>query len=199
MLLILGVLLLVAFAVSLLRGGKLRNLASIELRLWWLLPAALVLQTIAQLLPSDRSWSSTVAVILLLSSFPLMLILAWANRYKAGIWIAGIGVLLNFTVIALNGGMPILPEAVEIAGGQADFAAGVQSGEIELDAKHVLLDESSRVPFLADVIPMPGSVVSLGDVLLVVGLGVFLEEQLRRPPRLFQHGLKGEPGSAARQ
>jgi len=66
-----------------------------------------------------------------------------------------------------------------------------------LDAKHVLLDGSSRLAFLADIIPVPRSVISLGDVLLAVGLGVFIEDQLQQPLRLFRHRVQGIPGSAA--
>jgi hypothetical protein len=64
----------------------------------------------------------------------------------------------------------------------------------------VLLDQSTRLPFLADVIPLPvlHQVISLGDVFLAVGLAQFLEDQLRRPVRWFKHGVTGEAGSAAR-
>ena len=50
---------------------------------------------------------------------------------------------------------------------------------------------------LADVIPLPGSVISLGDVFLAVGLGAFIEDQLKQPLRLFRHRVQGVPGSAA--
>ncbi len=66
-----------------------------------------------------------------------------------------------------------------------------------LGAKHVVLDGTSRFAFLADIIPMPRSVISLGDVLLAVGLGVFIEDQLQQPLRLFRHRVQGLPGSAA--
>jgi Family of unknown function (DUF5317) len=171
------VVLAVSVIVGLLRGGKLRNLTEIRVRAWWLLLVGFGAQLGAGFFPSSRH---SLAVGLVLASYiPLLLF----------VWLAGIGVLMNFTVIALNGGMPVLPVAVELAGG---------SGEIVLDAKHVLLDETTRLPFLADIIPLPGSVVSLGDVFLAIGVGVFLEDQLRRPVRLFAHRVQGVPGSAAR-
>jgi hypothetical protein len=37
----------------------------------------------------------------------------------------------------------------------------------------------------------------MGDVFLAIGVGVFLEDQVRRPVRLFAHGVEGTPGSAA--
>jgi hypothetical protein len=39
--------------------------------------------------------------------------------------------------------------------------------------------------------------VSLGDVFLAVGLGVFVEDQMRRPVRWFKHGLNESGGGSA--
>jgi hypothetical protein len=65
------------------------------------------------------------------------------------------------------------------------------------------LDDSSRLTFFADVIPLRfagvGEVISLGDILLALGLGVFLEHELRRPRRYFKRGAQAEPGSATRR
>lgn len=175
----------VSVGVSLLRGGKLSNLSEIYARGWWLLFVGFGMQIVANLIPADNR---EVAVWLILFSYLPLVIVVALNQRQPGMWISGIGILMNFTVIALNNGMPVLPEAIELAGGQADMA---------LDAKHVVLDGSSHLPFLADIIPMPGSVISLGDVLLAVGLGVFVEDQLHQPLRLFRHRVQGLPGSAA--
>ena len=180
-----GLVLVFSIVVSLARGGKLSNLGVIEIRAWWLLFVGFGMQAVANNLPSE---SSTAAIALLLSSYVLLVLVVWLNRAEPGLWIAGIGILMNFTVIAVNQGMPVLPEAIEIAGGSPDIA---------FDAKHVLLDEMSRLSFLGDVIPLPGSVISLGDVFLAIGLGVFIEDQLRQPIRLFRHRVQGVPGSAA--
>lgn len=171
--------------VGLVRGGKLSNLAEIELEAWWLLFVGFGMQIVAGLLPHDQR---TLAVALLLVSYLPLLLVVWLNRSQPGLWIAGIGILMNFTVIAINQGMPVLPEAIEVAGGSADSA---------LDAKHVLLDDTTRLAFLGDVIPLPRSVISLGDVFLSIGLGVFIEDQLRQPVKLFRRRVQGVPGSAA--
>jgi hypothetical protein len=176
----------IAVVVSLLRGGRISNIAEIRLRGWWLLFVGFGMQIAAGFLDTERSDLATGLV--LLSFVPLMTVV-WLNRNEAGMWIAGIGILMNFTVIALNSGMPVLPEAVELAGGSAETFA--------LDAKHVLLTADTRLPFLADIIPLPTSVISLGDVFLAVGLGVFIEDQLKQPKRLFRHRVQGAPGSAA--
>lgn len=182
----LAAVLIVSVFVSVLRGGKLSNLTEIYARGWWLLFVGFGLQLAANSLSSDQT---RLAVTLMLISFLPLLAVVALNRAQAGMWIAGIGILMNFTVIAINGGMPVLREAVELAGGTV--------AAVGLDAKHVWLEPTTRLPFLADIIPLPRSVISLGDVFLAIGFGVFIEDQLHQPLRLFRHRVQGIPGSAA--
>lgn len=175
----------IAIVVGLVRGGKLSNLTEIGVRAWWLLFLGFGLQIGATFVPVRLH---DLGVGLILTSYLPLLLFVWLNRQMAGLWVAGIGVLMNFTVIAVNSGMPVMLEAAELAGGSADIALG---------AKHVVLTESTYLAFLADVIPLPGNVISIGDVFLGVGVGVFLEDQIRRPLRLFAHRVQGTPGSAA--
>ncbi len=192
----LAIVLFLALTIAILRGGRLINLGDIELKSWWLLLVSLGLQLGTRWLP-DETWSETVGVIMMLASFVLLMILVVANRSKPGMWIAGLGVLMNFTVIAVNGGMPVLAGAAEVASGFT-----VAQPDISGSFKHTLLDETSRLTFFADVIPLRlvgiGEVISLGDIFLALGLGVFLEHELRRPRRLFKHGANAQPGSATR-
>lgn len=180
-----GLVIVIAIVVGYVRGGKLRNLTEIRVTMWWLLPLGFLTLAMSEFVPEDATELANALV--LLSYFPLLLFV-WLNRDLTGIWIAGLGILMNFTVIALNGGMPVLEEAAFIAG---------NTGELVLDAKHVLLTESTRLPFLADVIPLPNAVLSLGDVLLAIGVAAFLEDQMRQPLTLFAHRVQGIPGSAA--
>jgi hypothetical protein len=175
----------ISIAVGLLRGGKLRNLTEIRVTLWWLLPLGFLLLAASAFVPADMH---ELAVALILTSYLPLLLFVWLNRDLAGIWIAGLGILMNFTVILANQGMPVLEAAAEIAGG---------SGDLVLTAKHVLLTPATRIPFLGDVIPLPGAVLSLGDVFVAIGVGAFLEDQIRQPLTLFVHGAHGTPGSAS--
>jgi hypothetical protein len=59
------------------------------------------------------------------------------------------------------------------------------------------MTESTRLPFLGDVIPLPANVISIGDVFLAIGIGIFLEERMRTPIPLFARGVQSKPGSAA--
>jgi hypothetical protein len=167
------------------RGGRLANLTEIRVRIWWLLILGFGLQTAALFLPSDRH---NLAVAMILASYLPLLLFVWLNRDMSGMWIAGIGILMNFTVIAVNAGMPVMLEAIEVAGG---------SGIPDLGARHVLMTESTRLPFLGDVIPLPANVISIGDVFLAIGIGIFLEERMRTPIPLFARGVQSKPGSAA--
>ncbi len=191
----LAIVLFIALAIAVLRGGRLTNLGDVELRAWWLLLIALALQLGTSFLP-DSDWSDGLGVALVLSSFFFLMILVLLNRNRTGMWLAGLGVLMNFTVIALNGGMPVLAEAAEVASGFE-----VTEPDLSGSFKHVLLDESSRLTVLSDVIPLRlgslGQVISLGDVFLAVGLGRFLEQELRRPRRYFKRGAHAQPGSAS--
>lgn len=191
----LALVIFVSLAIAVLRGGRLVNLGDIELRAWWLLFLALVLQFGTRFLP-DSDGSEWIGVTMVLISFGLLMIMVILNRSKPGMGIAGLGVLMNFIVIAANGGMPVLAEAAEVASGFA-----VSAPDLSGSFKHVLLGETSRITFLADVIPLRlagiGEVISLGDIFLALGLGVFLEHELRRPRRYFKRGAQAQPGSAS--
>jgi len=189
--------LFVALVVAVVRGGRLTNLADVRLNRWWLLPLGFLMQAATGLFPREASWAPGAATATILASYLILLVLVVANRNRTGLWLCGLGVLMNFSVIALNAGMPVLSEAAAVASGVDDSAV------LALNIKHVSLDAGTRLPFLADVIPLRlannGQVISLGDVFLAVGLAVFLEYELRRPVRWFRHGVKTEGGSATRQ
>ncbi len=192
----LALVLFVAATVAVIRGGRLRNLSDVRLRMWWLLILGFGMQSAAEFFPSDAEWSRPTGITLILVSYVPLLLMVVLNRDRPGMWLAGLGILMNFSVIAANGGMPVLEEAAIVAGGFPE------SVDIAGNYKHLVLDETTRLAFLADVIPLrfleQGQVISLGDVLLAVGLGRFLEHELRRPVRWFKHGAQAEAGSARR-
>ena len=190
----LAIVIFLSLTIAVLRGGRLTNLGDIQLKAWWLLLLAFGLQGVL-LLPFAEDWPKNLGVTLVLLSFALLMVLVVVNRKQTGMWLVGLGVLMNFTVIALNGGMPVLSEAAEVASGFT-----LSEPDLSGSFNYVVLDETSRLTFLADVIPLRlvniGQVISLGDVFLAVGLGRFLEHELRRPRRWFKHGAHAQAGSA---
>ncbi len=178
--------LIIPVIIALIRGGNLGNLTEMSVRGWWLLFVGFGMQIASNTLSANQG---TLIRALVLGSYIILLSVVVANWSRPGMWITGLGLFLNFVVIAVNGGMPVLPEAVELAGGTLT---------LPLDAKHVVLDGTTRLPFLADLLPLPGNVISVGDVFFAIGLGVFIEDQVRKPARLFRKGAQTPPGSAAK-
>jgi hypothetical protein len=88
---------------------------------------------------------------------------ALSNRHIPGLALVGVGIFLNALVIAVNGAMPVSPDAARAA------ASTQEVGSI----KHEPLTDDTRLAILADRVPieLSGQVWSLGDLILVAGIG----------------------------
>lgn len=102
----------------------------------------------------------------------------WVNSHLRGLWFATLGLLCNTLVIFANGGhMPVSLEALRAAG----MEALADELSRKYDAIHSLLDSSTRLWLLADIIPIRlgnfyRNVISLGDVYLMIGVGLTVLE-----------------------
>ncbi|HSL10470.1 MAG TPA: DUF5317 family protein [Actinomycetota bacterium] len=170
--LILGTL-LIALVAGYLLGGRLTNLSHLRIR--WA-PLALV-GFAMQLVNPPGNWP----LFMLLGSFVLLSIFAIANIRTVGFALILIGVAMNFTVIAVNGGMPVSRQAL-IASGQGD-TLGDLANDADSYVKHHLADADDRVLFLGDVIAIPPPIaqaVSLGDFFTYGGVCVVIAAAMRR-------------------
>lgn len=88
-----------------------------------------------------------------------------ANRGVHGSLLVAGGIALNAVVIAVNRGMPVSASAARIAG--VELPSTAPSG-------HTLLGIESPLGFLGDILPFApaGQVLSIGDLLMLVGLAV---------------------------
>jgi hypothetical protein len=158
-----------ALGLRLASGLAFAGLSKVRLRGEAPLLAFLVIQLALPLLRLE-GLPARVALYAWMATFPVMAGIAWANRRTPGLLVLGVGLMLNATVIALNSGMPVSADAVA--------AISHSSGPLVLpagDFAHIALGPSTRLPFLGDIIPLPGpggssSVASPGDCLLFVGL-----------------------------
>lgn len=144
-----------------LRGGSLESLAGTPFRWPLLLWAGLVLQITFDVW--DPDWlGSTGGLIVILATNVLVAGFLAVNWHLPGMVLAAVGTLLNVLVIAANGAMPVSLPAAE--------NAGIRFREMGI--KHEILDAGTRLPWLADVIPVPGLgvLISVGDVVLAMGL-----------------------------
>lgn len=175
MTIIFGTLLLAAL-LGFLAGGRLSNLA--QLRIRWL-PAAM-LGLALQLAPvsgGDRP------LLLLYVSFILLASFAVANLRDGipGAALILVGILMNFTVIAVNEGMPVTRDALVRSGQMSTLEFLVEEG----GAKHHLAGPQDDLLFLGDVIPIGPPIrqaISLGDVFTYGGVvWLIVVGMLRRP------------------
>jgi hypothetical protein len=159
----------VAVARGLALGGSLGQLAEIRLRAAWLFLAAIALQVIAFPV-SGMPWRTheTVASVLWVASYGLLVVAALLNRRLTGVPIVAIGMCLNLAAILANRGtMPVGYEAMHAAGRAS-----------ETHANSTAMSDPN-LPWLVDRWPAPdwlplANVFSVGDVVIVLGAFVIV-------------------------
>jgi len=167
--------LVLGFIIGFLRGGSLRRLARLDIPYFYLIIAALLVQLSINILM--RLWMAPVlAYFLLLSSYLLLLAAVWLNRQDEFLFLVLIGLILNFLVIALNGGMPVSFQAAKMLG----VDSGRYIGELAQDFKHVPLLAGTKLKILGDIIPLPRpfplpQIFSAGDIFISMGVFLFLQ------------------------
>jgi hypothetical protein len=176
------VILLLAIAVGLIsallraRYHK-RRLVIPNLRLTWLILIAFLPQLLAFGLPWTRGVfplrfipGALVGSLILLLAFTLL------NGRQPGFAVLGFGLLLNLSVIVMNGGwMPISPETVAYFSSKTPLGAWQNGGQLGATKDIVLPKADTRLWFLSDRFVTPTwfplhSAFSLGDVLIAVGV-----------------------------
>jgi hypothetical protein len=167
--------------IALARGGRFSNLSQLRLRFVGFLFAPLVIQLVAFSPLGDRSlFGASLAQYLYIASMGLAVVAVWLNRHLPGLkWIAA-GLFLNSIVIGLNGGvMPSSATAREIAG---------LPPLVGRDMNVVPLNDSTILPWLGDILPLPSfvpfaNVFSVGDLFIVIGGIIFTQRALISPRR----------------
>jgi hypothetical protein len=167
---------LLGIVASLLTGGSVRRLAEERLTGEWilvlLLPAQLMWPAASQKLNLDCPYA-LLPWLLMMATLSAVLMLNSSRRWMLSL--AALGVAANVLVIGVNQAMPVDIRRASEIGTLRDDAR--QS--LERDCLHEELDNETRLSFLADVIAVPGpewqrGVVSAGDILLTVGLSVWV-------------------------
>jgi hypothetical protein len=166
-------------------GGRVGNLAHVEVKWAWLAPLAFLMQAYLIFFPADTAGGLLSARSLLLTaSHFLLFVVVWQNRDLGGVKLIGVGLLLNFLVMVLNGGfMPITPDALVQIGYDGNVAQ-MQTGYIVGRTKNMVTEPGdARLWFLSDimVIPKPFPIptaLSVGDVVIVMGVFLFLRQSM---------------------
>lgn len=167
--------------VVLARDRGWRWLFAIRLRRSWLIWFAAGVQVLHRIAPSwtgARTVGGDVALALVIwlaaTAFCLANMRTVGSSARPGLAIFATGLTLNTLATVANGGMPYSPDAARIAG------LGVDMPQLP---GHLALTPHSHLTVLADILPIPrcGQVISIGDILLIVGLTGLLIAIARHP------------------
>ena len=155
--------LVIAAAAGLLRGGSLESLAATRFRWIILLIEGLVIQLVFDIWDPPGLTTGHAVAVLIVSNVAVATFLL-VNSHLPGVVLIGAGLVLNVVVIGANQAMPVSTRAADVAG----LDPPPQAAEL----KHERLDDDTRLPWLGDVIPLPGlkEVLSVGDVVLALGI-----------------------------
>lgn len=167
-----------------LRNGKLSNIEKLEFNKFYFILIAGFLQLSLSLLQKvNPLWASFILndyfTYLHGLSYLLIFIAIIMNIKRHSMKLFIIGVVLNFLVISFNGGkMP-----VSITGIKGINSPTIELPNREFDIKHIAVTPDTKLVYLADIIliprpyPLP-KILSIGDVFLILGLFVFIQEIL---------------------
>jgi hypothetical protein len=164
--------LILALAHALLPGSDLRRLGQIRLRHTWLVWLALADQIVVISVLPDLGVVSQGAHF---ASYGLAALFALLNNRSAGTWIIGLGGLCNLLAITANGGtMPATSGALKASGWRPTPGHFANSAALP----------NPRLAPLGDVFSTPSwfpvhSVFSIGDVVIVLGVALFLHSTCR--------------------
>jgi hypothetical protein len=164
---LLGVVFLVALVSVPLARGRLSALGDLRLKMPGLALAGILAQVlIVSVAPSGLGG---VQKGVHLASYALLGGCLWANRRVPGVWLVGLGGLLNVIAIAANGGVMPLDPALVVHTVQQGGHGFVNSGVVA----------HPRLLFLGDVFATPrnwpmANVYSVGDLTILLGVVVLL-------------------------
>lgn len=162
-------------------GGRLSHLAKARFRYELLLPLGFLVQIIPSALSASlmRGDLGRVTLVSWLAGSLVLVMACILNWEYVGFRLAALGVALNALVIIPNKGMPVSVAALNHMG-----VTGTEQQVEALTPLYHLGNAETVLEVLGDVLPVPGppliqSVVSLGDLVLMVGIAVVVLDGAR--------------------
>jgi len=166
-------------------GGTLSRLAELRFRAPALIFAVLAAQALLGRAPGELRAG---VVVLSYAAVGAWIVLNMSGRsvaLRAAFVMVGLGWAMNFAAIAPTGAMPVSEEALRTVG--VSTTINVQNGHL---SKHARREERNATTWLGDEIPIPRlrAVISLGDIVLALGILLLVTSATVRPsPALLRH------------
>jgi hypothetical protein len=165
----------VAFLIPAVTGGSYARMLEVRWRFTSLLFVGLAIQVVLELWTIPKEHWHDWGFGLLVASYVLILAFVARNLVIRGMGIVLIGIACNALVITVNQGMPVkLPVAWQ------------SKSWAQPTVKHHPQQPDDKLKFLSDIIVLEGplqSVVSFGDLILLVGLCDVAYNVSRKPKR----------------
>ena len=168
---------ILSIIVGFIRKGSLMGFADLRLRGALIFPVLLLVQIFVFIFQSKWMVIELASVYIIMLVYVIGLYFLWLNRNLQGFLLIFVGVLLNFIVMAINGGrMPVSLEAAQIL--DPMYVEALKHG---VYAKHTALVETTKLGFLGDVIPFSipfrsNQVISIGDIFMNIGVFLFIQQ-----------------------
>ncbi|AYB46653.1 DUF5317 domain-containing protein [Paenibacillus lautus] len=165
--------------VGLIRGGfrhGLQQFSKIRLKGGLIFPILLIVQLLIFRFQANSDWLASASSYVFMFIYVAGMIFLWMNRDQKGFGSILAGVFLNFLVMAVNGGrMPVPMSAASVLD---PYYVDMLSNSTVI-TKHYLMDASTRLPFLGDIIPLSPpyprtQVISIGDIIMNVGIFLYI-------------------------
>lgn len=173
-----------SIVIGLIRKGSLQNIGRIPLRHFYLFCVPFLVFAVVSTIAVSISHKSLMPYIHLadIGQYVVLLTAVCLNLHMREMFLVGAGTLSNLVVLAVNGGaMPVSSAALKAAG----LAGALGSQPV----RHSLMTPQTHLKWLADVIPLPTSspffsqVMSVGDILVSIGLFILIQHYIRHPAK----------------
>jgi hypothetical protein len=172
---------LIGLIVGFIRAGLMNGLialSNIRIRGGLIFPALLLIQLVIFYMQDHNHFLAQYNGYLFIVVYIVGLYILWLNRHVKGFWFIFAGVMLNFLVMLANGGrMPVSEEAASVL--DPIYLHMLKEGVIV--SKHILLNNSTHLGFLGDIIPLSSpyprsQAISIGDVVMNFGIFIYLQK-----------------------
>ncbi|MCK8059433.1 MULTISPECIES: DUF5317 family protein [unclassified Fusibacter] len=172
---------LLGLIIGVIRGGRLSNLENSHVKGAMLIVLGLLLQLIPFFLHAVE-FVATNAKYFTIAGLAMAIIALLLNLKKRGIWLVGLGAILQVVVLILNDMLMPIRLAGATSAKLVQMRLAIESGEI---ANYVLFNQSTHwSKFLGKTILMPDVypftvAIGIPDLIIAIGMILFIQNELQ--------------------